>query len=149
MAELEIRCCAPQVQTSCCEPEAKSECCGSEHGEQCGCSEDRVTTLARAEGASVREIVRGRYASAAKAAAAGDFTLAREAEYEPVGSASARCCPASFTAAGAASAADAARLFGRALYDQATGSDVPEGALNASPGCGVPTAVAGPLHPLA
>ena len=33
-------------------------------------------------------------------------------------------------------------MFGGTLYDQATGQDVPEAALGASLGCGVPTAVA-------
>jgi ubiquinone/menaquinone biosynthesis C-methylase UbiE len=42
----------------------------------------------------------------------------------------------------AASAVDAAELFGSALYDQATRAELPEAALNASLGCGVPTAVA-------
>ena len=87
----------------------------------------------------IRETVRERYAAAARAAAAGDFTSARAAEYEP-----ACCSPGSptFSPDDAANAADAAGLYGSALYDAATGAEVPEAALNASLGCGVPTTVA-------
>jgi SAM-dependent methyltransferase len=40
------------------------------------------------------------------------------------------------------SQADEAGVFGAGLYDEATGAEVPQAALNASLGCGVPTAVA-------
>jgi SAM-dependent methyltransferase len=63
----------------------------------------------------VREAVRERYAAAARAAASG-------------GSA---CC----------SPADETRVFGASLYDHA-GQGAPTGAVSASLGCGVPTAVA-------
>ena len=65
-----------------------------------------------AELTDIREAVRDRYAAAARS--------------------SAGCC----------SPADADGVFGAKLYDGATGADVPEAALNASLGCGVPTAVA-------
>jgi arsenite methyltransferase len=65
-----------------------------------------------AELTEIRENVRERYAAAARS--------------------SQGCC----------SPADATGVFGGALYDEAAGAEVPEAALNASLGCGVPTAVA-------
>jgi ubiquinone/menaquinone biosynthesis C-methylase UbiE len=65
-----------------------------------------------AELSDIRETVRERYAAAARA--------------------SNGCC----------TPADADGVFGATLYDETTGGDVPEAALNASLGCGVPTAVA-------
>src|SRR5947209_19829680 len=65
-----------------------------------------------AELTEIRENVRQRYAAAARS--------------------SQGCC----------SPADATGVFGGALYDEAAGAEVPEAALNASLGCGVPTAVA-------
>jgi len=46
---------------------------------------------------------------------------------------------------GCCSPADDTGVFGRGLYDEASREDVPDGAVNASLGCGVPTAVAA-LH---
>lgn len=68
-----------------------------------------------AELTDIRKAVRERYASAAKAAAAA-------------------------TPSGCCSPADATGVFGGALYEQT--DEAPEAALNASLGCGVPTAVA-------
>ena len=65
-----------------------------------------------AELTEIREAVRERYAAAAKQAGG--------------------CC----------SPADETGVFGGALYDEATRTDVPEAAVGASLGCGVPTAVA-------
>src|SRR5436309_3574059 len=65
-----------------------------------------------AELTDIRENVRERYAAAARS--------------------SNGCC----------SPADATGVFGSSLYDEASGADAPESALNASLGCGVPTAVA-------
>jgi ubiquinone/menaquinone biosynthesis C-methylase UbiE len=79
----------------------------------------------------IREAVREKYAKAAKAAAAGDYTGAEAAEYE------AGCCGPGGCAPGYDTG-----VFGATLYGPATGSGVPESALNASLGCGVPTAVA-------
>ncbi len=45
-------------------------------------------------------------------------------------------------ATGCCSPADGAGVFGSSLYSESEGSDVPEGAISASLGCGVPTAVA-------
>ncbi len=81
-----------------------------------------------AELTDIRETVRERYAAAAKAAA------------DPqAASANAGCCDSN---GAGCSPADATGVFGGALYDEATGSDVSQAALNASLGCGVPTAVA-------
>jgi ubiquinone/menaquinone biosynthesis C-methylase UbiE len=81
-----------------------------------------------AELTDTREQVRQKYAAAAKAAA-GPGPAATEAGC--CGSSSSCCSPA-----------DATGAFGEALYDAADGAGVPEAALSASLGCGVPTAVA-------
>jgi arsenite methyltransferase len=81
-----------------------------------------------AELTEIRETVRQKYATAAKAAAA---TKSDAGENGCCGSERPCCTPA-----------DATALFGSALYDAAVGTEVPEAALNASLGCGVPTAVA-------
>ena len=73
-----------------------------------------------AELTDIREIVREKYAAAAKAAGTGCS-----------GSSGQSCSPA-----------DEAGAFGRTLYSEASGEDVPAAALEASLGCGVPTAVA-------
>jgi len=79
-----------------------------------------------AELTDIRESVRERYAAAARKAAGAE-------DGQKSG-----CC-----GGGASSSpADATGAFGGALYDEAAGMDVPDGALNASLGCGVPTAVA-------
>jgi SAM-dependent methyltransferase len=73
----------------------------------------------------IRETVRDKYAAAARAASAA--------------SAKASCCgPGSVTC----SPADAASVFGAALYGDPSNADLPAAAINASLGCGVPTAVA-------
>jgi arsenite methyltransferase len=86
-----------------------------------------------AELTHIREIVRRRYADAAKAAGGGAYDQARAVESESgcCGSGSLTCSPA-----------DEAGLFGASLYDEATRQDVPAAAVAASLGCGVPTAVA-------
>jgi arsenite methyltransferase len=81
----------------------------------------------------VRETVRERYAAAAKAAGAGAYEQARALESE-----SGCCGPDSLTC----SPADETGVFGASLYDQASRANVPDAAVNASLGCGVPTAVA-------
>ena len=116
MAELENACCAPAAQATCCEPEDKTECCGDRHGSGCGCSAGASTVPgATATVEQVRETVREKYAAAAQAASAG---------------AAAGCC----------SPADTTGVFGSALYAET--DEVSEGAVGASLGCGVPTAVA-------
>ncbi len=115
MAELDPRnCCPPEDQTGCCESSEKASCCGEQHGEGCGCAagDGRASSVAAT---AVRETVREKYAAAARAAAEG----------------SGGCC----------SPADQTGAFGASLYaDEA--SAVPEAAVGASLGCGVPTAVA-------
>jgi ubiquinone/menaquinone biosynthesis C-methylase UbiE len=79
-----------------------------------------------AELTDIRETVRERYAKAAKTATATAATRAEAGCCDPAG-----CSPA-----------DGVAVFGAALYDAASREQVPEGAVNASLGCGVPTAVA-------
>jgi arsenite methyltransferase len=86
-----------------------------------------------AELTDIRQTVRERYASAARAAATGAYDQARALESE------AGCCDSGFYCC---SPADQTGVFGSALYDEAAGEQVPETAVKASLGCGVPTAVA-------
>jgi arsenite methyltransferase len=72
--------------------------------------------------ADIRESVRAKYAAAATAA-----------------SAETGCC---WAGAVRCSPADAEGVFGAALYGGASSADIPQAAINASLGCGVPTAVA-------
>jgi len=117
MAELntttEGSCCAPTEQATCCEPDAKADCCGDAASGACGCA-------AGEPAADVREEVRERYAAAAR------------------GMRDTSCCaPAVST-----TDADGVQVFGASLYgedEQAVGAP---GAVQASLGCGVPTAVA-------
>jgi arsenite methyltransferase len=84
----------------------------------------------------IREVVRERYAQAARAAAASVPRVAGTSEAE------ASCC-APGSSCGCGTGPD---VWGAALYDDAERDDVPDSAVNASLGCGVPTAVAD-LHP--
>ncbi|MGB9182477.1 MAG: arsenite methyltransferase [Solirubrobacteraceae bacterium] len=81
----------------------------------------------------IRETVRQRYAEAARAAAAGAYDQAHALESE-----SGCCDPRAATS----SPADETGVFGASLYDEASREEVPEAAVDASLGCGVPTAVA-------
>jgi ubiquinone/menaquinone biosynthesis C-methylase UbiE len=80
-----------------------------------------------AELTDVRESVRERYAAAARRAGS------------PASGEQAGCCGGD---GASCSPADGTGVFGATLYDEAAASHVPDGALNASLGCGVPTAVA-------
>jgi arsenite methyltransferase len=116
-------CCSFEAHSACCEPSEKAGCCGAGGGD-CGCSAGQ-TSGSRTEAGTVdiRETVREKYAAAARAVS------------EREGRAS--CCgPISLTDA------DAANVFGAALYDGAETDGATEGAVAASLGCGVPTAVA-------
>jgi arsenite methyltransferase len=116
MAELETDCCTPEAQASCCEPDDKAECCGSEQDPGCGCSAGAAAiTPTTPSATAVRETVREKYAAAARVAGAGAGTT---------------CC----------SLAGAEGLFGSALYTET--EYAADSAVNASLGCGVPTAVA-------
>jgi arsenite methyltransferase len=112
-------CCAPAAQASCCGPEEKAGgCCdpAAHAAGSCGCS------TAPAEG-DMREVVRERYATAARAAGSGDGC----------------CSSVSLTDA------SGAEVFGNAVYAGAEIDGATGDALDASLGCGVPTAVAN-LH---
>ncbi len=80
-----------------------------------------------AELTDIRETVREKYAAAAKAVAQAEAAQAESG-----------CCASGV----GCSPADTTAVFGATLYDEATGEEVPKAALNASLGCGVPTAVA-------
>jgi arsenite methyltransferase len=122
MAELTkatSNCCAAEVQQTCCEPADKEACCGTSAASgSCGCSAEEQASSPE----SVRETVRERYAVAARAADAGQ----------------ASCC------AGGPGLHDqtGAQVFGDTLYDATEAEGVPQAAVQASLGCGVPTAVA-------
>jgi arsenite methyltransferase len=81
---------------------------------------------------SIRDAVRRRYTDAAQLAARGEYEHAVKVEAE------AGCCgPGAGCSAGASEAS-----FGAALYGGEAGSSAPVAAVEASLGCGVPTAVA-------
>jgi arsenite methyltransferase len=82
--------------------------------------------------AGIREAVRERYARAATHAASGAFEEARRAEVAGCGTVGS-CAP---------TGAIVEDSFGAALYGAETGDGVPRAAVEASLGCGVPTAVA-------
>lgn len=88
-----------------------------------------------AEHREIRDRVRARYAAAATHSAAGDYEQARAQE-------------ASFCAPATATTTDSQgrTVFGADLYDSTTAAGTTAGAVAASLGCGVPTAVAD-LHP--
>jgi arsenite methyltransferase len=113
-SRVETECCTPAAQETCCEPDEKASCCGGSHATSCGCAAGSVTT---ATGPEVRETVREKYAAAARAAVVG-----------AVGG----CCPP----------ADESGVFGAVLYAETGEGGAPGAAVNASLGCGVPTAVA-------
>jgi arsenite methyltransferase len=117
MADVTDQCCTSAAQQSCCAPTEKASCCGETHGDGCGCAAG-ATALSTGSAPTVelvRETVREKYAAAAEAAASG---------------------------AGGCSPADETGVFGSSLYADTAESGAPNSALNASLGCGVPTAVA-------
>ena len=138
MAELNTECCTPTVQEICCEPQAKASCCGEGHAAGCGCAAGAEAVLVGSDTTSddVRETVREKYAEAARAAARGEFRQARALESQSGDD-------ADFYGS---SPADRTGVFGSALYDEASREQIPDTAVMASLGCGVPTAVAD-LHP--
>jgi arsenite methyltransferase len=109
-----------ELENSCCTPAEQTTCCEPEAKAACCGAQHPNGCGCAAELSSVvavRETVCEKYAEAARAAAAG-----------PGGG---RCSPA-----------DQTGVFGQALYANTDELDAPEGALSASLGCGVPTAVA-------
>ena len=110
-------CCSPETQSSCCELAAKEDCCGSGAGAASGCGCSAGQTIDPST--DIRETVREKYAAAARqAAGAEDWSYAR---FDPADTGEQR--------------------FGGALYGE-EGVEAPAAAVNASLGCGVPTAVA-------
>jgi arsenite methyltransferase len=107
-------CCAPEQQTTCCEPSEKPSCCAPESG-TCGCAAGQA-----GDGRDVRGEVRERYAAAARGASAGE---------------SSGECAVDLTDE------HGREVFGGSLYEGQDAGDA-QGALTASVGCGVPTAVA-------
>jgi len=117
-------CCSTEAQATCCEPSDKASCCGeaATAGGGCGCSAGQPAQ--QADGPDIRETVRQRYAEAARAVGGGT-------------SAGSNCCaPVSTTDA------SGAEVFGGALYGEAETEGATATAVQASLGCGVPTAVA-------
>jgi SAM-dependent methyltransferase len=109
-------CCSTTAQETCCEPTDKAECCGTAAaGGRCGCAEGESATL------EIRDSVRERYAAAAKAAA----------EQAPAGCG---CDSPGLTDERGAT------VFGGSLYGEE--AEAAGAAVDASLGCGVPTAVA-------
>ena len=104
-------CCSTDAQATCCDPGEKASCCDtSAVSGSCGCP--------AGQSGDIREIVRDRYAAAARSAA--------EQAASPV----------------VLTSVDEAGVFGAALYGTAESQGAPEAAVGASLGCGVPTAVA-------
>jgi arsenite methyltransferase len=103
--------------TGCCSTEAQASCCEPEAKDACCGTAAAGGTCGCAEGgADIRDTVRQKYAAAARAASGttGAVTLTE---------------------------ADERGVFGASLYDDEA-ADAPATAVNASLGCGVPTAVA-------
>jgi SAM-dependent methyltransferase len=117
MAELTTAtspCCTPVQETACCEPPTTTACCST------GAGDDGVEPAGEAD---IRETVRERYAAAARAVADRE-------------SFSCGCGPISTTDAAGT------QVFGGTLYDEGETEGAPVAAVEASLGCGVPTAVA-------
>ena len=124
MAELENRCCAPDAQANCCEPSDKETCCGDAHADGCGCAVgDTDSRAASTAVEQVRETVRERYANVARAVGSGQG-----------------CGCSDWQAI--LTDRQGNGVFGGALYDDHATEAGTTAAIDASLGCGVPTAVA-------
>ncbi|MBV8218609.1 MAG: methyltransferase domain-containing protein, partial [Solirubrobacterales bacterium] len=136
MAELTTGCCRPAAQETCCEQDDKASCCGETRASGCGCaagSEPALTAATDSSPEDLHETVRLKYAQAATAAARGEYRQAQALESDSgTGDGDFFCC----------SPADRTGVFGSALYDEPDREQVPPTAVQASLGCGVPTAVA-------
>ena len=86
--------------------------------------------MAEVADTDIREKVRDRYAAAAKAAAGG--------QPSGCGTSQSSCCGTEV----ALTDKQGNQVFGRTLYDETTAGEAPAAAVEASLGCGVPTAVA-------
>jgi arsenite methyltransferase len=89
--------------------------------------------MSSADTTDIRDVVRERYASAATHAASGEFEEARAREAAGCACGTSGCAPTGAVADGS---------FGATLYAAETSDGVPAAAVEASLGCGVPTAVA-------
>jgi len=114
MAEL-----TPAAST-CCGPETQATCC--EPADKDACCGDGSCGCGADPSDAVRERVRERYAAAALATQTGGGS----------------CCTGDVLL----DDASGQQVFGDALYDEAEAGGVPQAAVQASLGCGVPTAVA-------
>ncbi|HYH58016.1 MAG TPA: arsenite methyltransferase [Thermoleophilaceae bacterium] len=112
MAELTTTCCSPAAQATCCEPGDKDACCGT-------AAAGGSCGCAAGKPDDIRETVRERYAAAATAAPAESGC---------------GCGPVGLTDE------RGDLVFGGSLYGEE--ADAAGGAVEASLGCGVPTAVA-------
>ena len=112
MAGLTSTCCTSDDRASCCDAATEEECCGASPAAGGSCGCSAGEMGAR----ELREAVRARYAAAARAAETPSEGLVTDRT--------------------------GARVFGSALYDAAPTDGAPAGAVAASLGCGVPTAVA-------
>ena len=124
-AETTSSCCSPAAQETCCEPGDKDACCATAAaGGECGCAAGRTSV---GESDEVREKVRERYAAAATAAkdATARGCCASEAYTDPDMS--------NFGKNGT-------EVFGSSLYGGE--AELAPTTVEASLGCGVPTAVA-------
>jgi SAM-dependent methyltransferase len=106
--------------TTCCGPETQASCC--EPAEKDVCCGDGSCGCRAGSPEAVREQVRERYAAAARAAQTGQGS----------------CCTSDVLL----DDASGEQVFGDALYDAVEAGGVPQAAVQASLGCGVPTAVA-------
>jgi arsenite methyltransferase len=111
-------CCSAEAQQTCCDPSEKAACCEqSAAGLTCGCS------AGRSPEAEIRETVRARYAqaalalSAAEPASCGCSTLNNRDRH-------------------------GGAVFGAVFYDDEQAEGATADSIQASLGCGVPTAVA-------
>jgi arsenite methyltransferase len=112
-------CCSPAAQETCCEPSDKAACCETgAAGGACGCAAGQTT-----DPDALRETVRERYAAAAL----------RTSDPQ----AAAGCCGNAATITD-----EQADLFGSGLYAAGDQAELPDTALEASLGCGNPTAMA-------
>jgi arsenite methyltransferase len=124
-AETTSSCCSEAAQETCCEPGDKDACCGTAAaGGKCGCAAGDTSV---GESGEVREKVRERYAAAATAAkdATARGCCASDAYTDPDMS--------NFDKNGT-------EVFGSSLYGSE--AQLAPTAVEASLGCGVPTAVA-------
>ena len=124
-AETTSSCCSPAAQETCCEPSDKNACCETAAGGgKCGCAAGKTSVR---ESDEVREKVRERYAAAATAAkdATARGCCASDAYTDPDMS--------NFDKNGT-------EVFGSSLYGGE--AQLAPTAVEASLGCGVPTAVA-------